>query len=109
MPAPLIIGTNGYVLALDATTGAELWRTKLQSGIFNSTTRQDVGVLVSGGIVFAGCQGNLFGLSLEDGSILWSNNLKGLGYNDVSLALEGVSVQFLTRTERRGGSSSSDR
>ncbi len=98
---PLIIGSNGFVVALDPLTGVEIWRTKLQSGILNATKWQDVTVLVHDGIVFAGSQGHLFGLSVADGSILWSNGLKGLGYNDVSLAVEGTSVQFVLKKQTR--------
>ena len=97
MPSPLIIGTNGYVSAIDQDTGAELWNTKLQGGAFNATTREDVSVIVCEGKVFAGSRGHLFCLDLADGRVLWHNSLKGLGYNDVSLSLEGVSIQYLKR------------
>ena len=97
MSSPLIIGTNGYVASLDPDSGEELWRTKLQGGVFNATTREDVSVIVCEGKVFAGSQGHLICLDLASGQILWRNELKGLGYNDVSLALEGVSIQYLKR------------
>lgn len=95
MNAPLIIGTNGYVCSIAPDTGAEVWRTKLQSGAFSATTRSDVSVIVCEGRVFAGAHGHLFCLDLADGRILWHNELAGLGYNDVSIALEGVSIQYL--------------
>ena len=41
------------------------------------------------------------------GSILWNNELSGMGYNDVSLAMQNVSVQFLQKVERSHSSSSS--
>jgi outer membrane protein assembly factor BamB len=106
MPSPLIIGTNGYVAALDPDTGAEIWRTKLQGGVFNATTSQDVSVIVCEGKVFAGAQGHLICLDLAGGRILWRNELKGLGYNDVSLALEGVSIQYLKRVVRSSSGTS---
>lgn len=99
---PLIIGTNGYVASIDPATGATQWETSLDTGqFFNSTNYEDVSVLVHNGIVFAGVSGNLFALSAETGEILWHNSLKGLGNNDISLAVEGVSVQFVQKVVRR--------
>ena len=102
---PLIIGTNGSVAAIDSTTGEIQWATELKTGgILSSTRGEDVSVILRDGEVFAGCSGHLFCLSAETGAILWHNDLKGFGHNDVSLALEGVSVQYL---EKRAGRSSS--
>jgi len=58
---PLIIGTNGWVVSIEPTTGATLWSTTLQTGkMLSSTSHQDVSVLVRGGVVFAGAAGHLF-------------------------------------------------
>ena len=38
----LIIGSNGYVAAIDVMDGNELWRTALQTGIFSTTSHSDV-------------------------------------------------------------------
>ena len=95
---PLIIGTNGKVVGIDPTTGTVRWTTKLSTGEFiSSTSGQDVTVLVCGGIVFAGGAGHLFCIDAESGNILWHNPLKGLGNNDISLAMDGVSVQFIQK------------
>jgi outer membrane protein assembly factor BamB len=96
---PLIIGTNGSVSAVDPTTGEIQWTTPLKThSIVSSTRGQDVSVLVRGRIIFAGAYGYLFCLDADTGNILWSNPLKGLGHNDISLAMDGVAVQFLTKT-----------
>lgn len=107
MPNPLIIGSNGFVAAIDLTDGRELWRTRLQTGVFAATNSQDVSVLVQGGFVFAGSHGHLFCLEVASGSILWQNELSGMGYNDVSLAMQNVSVQFLQKVERSSSPSGS--
>ena len=107
MTNPLIIGSNGYVAAIDVMDGRELWRTRLQTGLFKATSHADVSVLVQGGFVLAGSQGHLFCLDVESGSILWNNELKGMGYNDVSLAMQNVSVQFLQKVERSSSGQSS--
>lgn len=104
MSTPLVIGTNGFVSAIDPATGHELWRTKLNTGnFFSSTSWQDVAVVVKGAVVFAGCAGHLFGLSAADGAILWHNELPGLGHNDVAMAIDGVAIQYLAKEVRGNG------
>src|SRR5262249_19317719 len=104
MCEPLIIGSNGYVSRIDPETGEELWRTPLLPGLLSSTSYTDVAVLLRGESVFAGTYGHLFCLALDSGEIQWRNELKGMGYNDVALAMEGVAVQFLTKVERKSSS-----
>jgi len=98
----LFLGTNGSVAGIDPATGEIRWKTELRGGGFaSSTSRQDVSVLLCGTIVFAGCAGHLFCLDANSGAILWHNPLTGFGHNDISLAMEGVSVQFLQKTEKQ--------
>ncbi len=100
--SPLIIGTNGNVAAIDPATGSELWRTSLRTGgLISSTSYEDVSVLLRDGKVFAGCSGHLFCLEAATGGILWHNSLSGMGHNDISMAMECVAVQFMTKVERR--------
>lgn len=94
----LIIGCNGYVSAIRTGNGEELWRTLLNSKLFGGTRGCDVSVLIDGDLVYAGCAGRIYALKSATGEILWSNSLKGLGVNEVSLAKQGTSVQFITRT-----------
>lgn len=104
---PLIIGSNGAVAAIDPKSGNVLWKTMLTTGEFlSSTSHSDVSVLVQGNMIYAGGSGHLFGLDAASGRILWHNPLKGFGHNDISLAMNGVSVQFLPKVESssRGGS-----
>lgn len=98
----LLIGINGHVSAIDPRNGHQLWVTKLEGGSFlASTSHQDVSVLLHDGVVFAGCFGHLFGLDASTGRILWHNELAGMGHNDISLAMDGVSVQFQQKVVRR--------
>ena len=39
--------------------------------------------------IFIGCSGMMLCLSTKDGSLLWKNELKGWGYNFVSMANAG--------------------
>ena len=98
MDQRLFIGSNGHVCAIDPGSGVELWRTRLQEGVMTATHAGDVSVLVKDGRVYAGCQGHLFALHADSGEVLWHNELRGLRFNDVSLAFEGQSVQYLQKT-----------
>jgi outer membrane protein assembly factor BamB len=106
MEQNLYIGSNGYVAAINPHTGEELWRKKLKEGLFSATHYEDVSVIVRDGIIYAGCSGHLFALS-PAGEVLWHNPLKGLGHNDLSLAFEGQSIQYLQKTVHQQSSSSS--
>jgi outer membrane protein assembly factor BamB len=98
----LLIGINGHVSAVEPGSGHQLWTTKLEGGSFlASTNHEDVSVLLHDGVVFAGCFGHLFGLDAATGQILWHNELAGMGHNDISMAMDGVSVQFQQKVVRR--------
>lgn len=104
----LIIGCNGYVSAILANNGEELWRTKLREGVLGGSRGSDVSVLIDGDQIFAGCRGRIYALKASNGEILWANDLKGMGFNEVALARQGTSVQYITRVEQSASSSSSD-
>ena len=104
MEQNLYIGCNGHVSAIDPQTGAELWRTKLKPGVLSATNFEDVSVIVRDEIIYAGCNGHLFALSI-DGRILWHNPLSGIGHNDISLAFEGQSIQYIKKVVHSSSSS----
>src|SRR5882724_5312370 len=106
-PHFLIAATNGQVMAIDPTTGEGIWATALQNGIFSATSGADVCILVAGDLIYAGASGHLFCLSVEDGRILWHNPLKGYGRHDITLAMDGISVQWLKKTIRTSNPSTS--
>jgi outer membrane protein assembly factor BamB len=91
----LYIGCNGQVAAIDPETGNEVWRATLGGGLFGSPGAKDVTVLQHEDRVFAGCHGHLSCLDAGTGRVLWQNELKGMGYNDVTLAIAGKSIQFV--------------
>lgn len=101
----LIIGCNGYVSAILANNGEELWRTKLRDGVFGGSRGSDVSVLIDGDQIYAGCNGRIFALKTSDGEILWANDLKGMGFNEVALARQGTNTQFITRVEQTSAGS----
>jgi outer membrane protein assembly factor BamB len=68
----LYIGVGGHVVAINPSTGEEIWRRKLRASTF-------VTVQVAGDAVLAGAAGELFCLDATTGTIRWRNRLKGLG------------------------------
>ena len=68
----IYIGIRGTVLALDRSSGAEIWRADLKGSDF-------VNVVLDGDRVLAATKGELFCLDSTTGKNLWSNELKGLG------------------------------
>lgn len=75
----VFIGIRGTVLALDAATGTELWRTSVRGAEFVNVA------LVEGGL-YASARGELYALDPATGQILWTNKLKGLGMGLVTIA-----------------------
>ncbi len=75
----IYFGIGSHAVAVDRSTGEEVWRTKLKSSSF-------VTVWMSGDKLFAGAAGELFCLDPVGGEILWNNKLKGLGTGLISFA-----------------------
>ncbi len=76
------IGIGSHVVAIQATSGEELWRTKLKSSTY-------VTISLEGDNLYAGASGELFCLEPSSGSILWHNKLKGLGIGLVAFTGSG--------------------
>ncbi|MGH7664395.1 MAG: PQQ-binding-like beta-propeller repeat protein [Gemmatimonadaceae bacterium] len=77
------VGIKHTVLALDETTGAEVWRVKLKGGDFVAVHR-------NGDRVFAANRGEVFCLDAETGAQLWHNTMKGLGLGLATFATESA-------------------
>lgn len=92
----LYVGVKAHVVAVDKTTGATLWQTKLKGGAANGD--RFVSLLVQDGRVFAHTYGELFCLDRETGAILWKNELAGLSYDIATLASEGVGNSSVSTT-----------
>jgi outer membrane protein assembly factor BamB len=81
----IFIGVGGHVVAIDAATGEEVWRTKLKTT--NMAT-----VWADGKRVYGGAQGELFCLDPATGDRLWHNRLKGLGMGVVAFPSNSAEV-----------------
>lgn len=73
----LFIGVGGHVVAIDRSTGQEVWRTKVRMSAVTT-------VSIHGDRILAGAQGELCCLDAATGSILWRNKLRGLGMGVVT-------------------------
>lgn len=86
---PPYIGIGGHIVALNTTSGEEIWRSEIKSSSY-------VSICVVGDQVFAGAGGELFCLSAASGELLWHNKLKGLGHGLIAFAgseLSAASMQ----------------
>jgi outer membrane protein assembly factor BamB len=73
------VGIKGSVVALDRSTGEEVWRRALAGSDF-------VNVALLDGDLFASARGELFALDPWTGEIRWHNPLKGLGRGLLTIA-----------------------
>ncbi len=86
-PEILYAGTNKTVIAIDAATGAELWRRKLPKG------GGLVNILIKGDMLYVSSDGYVYGLERYMGEIVWRNDMKGLWYSPVMLAMVDATSQ----------------
>ena len=88
----LFIGIGGSVVALDRSTGEELWRSRLKAGDFTN-------VVLDNGDLYASSRGQIFCLDPATGAVRWRNKLAGLGWGLVTIAGGGGS-QGVWKAER---------
>ena len=81
--APLYLGTNRFVAALNPRTGEEIWRTRLPH-----TGSAIVTLLSTPAYIYAGHAGHVYSLDKRLGTILWENDLPKMGYGPVMLAID---------------------
>ena len=80
----LYVGIKGCVVALDRSSGDEIWRAELRTAEF-------VSVLWDGTGLFAANSGEVWRLNPANGETMWHNEMKRLGRGLVALA-SSVSV-----------------
>lgn len=86
VPDILYVGIDKHIIAIDAVTGTELWRRKLDHG------GSLVTILVKGPCIFAASDGYVFCLDRYMGQVLWTNELKKLGWSAVMMAVAGATT-----------------
>src|SRR6516162_2814831 len=94
----VFVGIKGSVIALNRTTGQQVWATHLKGSDFVNVVLQD------GAILTSTC-GEIFCLDPLTGNGLWHNPLKGFGTGLATIALaEGtgnMSAVLLAEKRRR--------
>jgi len=75
----IFIGIKGQVVALDRTTGQEIWSTRIKGSSF-------VNLVLDGDQLLAAANGELFCLDPTTGTIRWTNKLPGYGLGLMSIA-----------------------
>jgi outer membrane protein assembly factor BamB len=81
-------------VAIDAASGAEIWRTRLKGA-------DVVTVSVVANRVLGGTKGEVFCLDPATGTILWHNRLKGLGTGIVAFTSSGAEVTAATEAREQ--------
>jgi outer membrane protein assembly factor BamB len=87
-------GIKGCVLALDESTGTQIWKTWLKSSDF-------VNLMLSEDKLYATTLGEIFCLDPRTGQILWQNSLKGMGRGLVCIAAPGSQANFTAAIKRK--------
>jgi outer membrane protein assembly factor BamB len=77
-------GHNGYVIALNATTGALVWRFATNSGIESSPA------IVNGVVYIGSFYGYIYALNATNGALIWSYLTGGSTYSSPAI-VDGVS------------------
>jgi outer membrane protein assembly factor BamB len=90
----VFIGIKGMVLALDRSTGEEIWRRPLVGSDF-------VNVALVDGDLFATARGELFALEPWTGEVRWHNPLKGLGRGLLTIAASFQQTVVMNEKKRR--------
>lgn len=82
----LYIFSNGRVAAINKKDGQITWEVKLKQYVTNGVSNAVGQISVEDSKIFVGVSGVLLCLSTKDGSLIWKNELKGWGFQFVSLA-----------------------
>ncbi len=90
----IFLGVHGEVVALDRSTGQELWRTKLAGSDF-------VNLLLDQDRIIATTKGKAFCLDPATGQLLWRNDLPGMGLGLVSIATSSGSTPIGPSSQKR--------
>ena len=85
MQSRVYVGIKGSVVALDATTGSQVWATHLLGS-------EAVIVVVQGERLYATTNGEIFCLNAINGEGVWHNKLKGFGRGIAAIGVSDESI-----------------
>ena len=90
----IFLGVHGEIVALDRTTGQELWSTKLAGSDFVNLLRDQDRIIAT-------TKGEAFCLDAATGQVLWRNELPGMGFGLISIATASGSSPIGPSSEKR--------
>ncbi|MFT3909652.1 MAG: PQQ-binding-like beta-propeller repeat protein [Ferruginibacter sp.] len=82
----LFIFSNGRVAAINKKDGGIIWEIKIKQYLGTSMRHYYGQISVEDDKVYVATSGMLLCLAAKDGSFVWKNELKGWGYQFVSMA-----------------------
>ena len=83
----LFIFSNGRVAAINKKDGQIIWEVKLRQYLSSSSLANAVGqISVENDHIYVGVSGILLCISTKDGALIWKNELKGWGFQFISMA-----------------------
>lgn len=82
----IYILSNGRVAAINKKDGSIIWEIKLREYIGSGTMGSIGQIYTEEEKLYIGISGRVLCLSAKDGSLLWKNELKGWGYQFISIA-----------------------
>ena len=82
----LYILSNGRVAAIKKKDGEIIWEVKLRQYVGSAISHAIGQIMAEQDKLYIGCAGMMLCLSAKDGSLIWKNELKGWGYQFVSMA-----------------------
>lgn len=82
----LFILSNGKVGAISKWDGTILWEKKMKDYLGKSVSGSIGQLAVENDKLYIGLAGYLICLATTDGSLIWKNELKGWGFNFISMA-----------------------
>ena len=94
MSSAVFLGVHGKVVALDRTTGQEVWSRKLAGSDF-------VNLLVDHDRIIATSKGEVFCLDVATGQLLWKNDLPGMGWGLITIATASGSTPIGPPSQKR--------
>ena len=86
----LFIFSKGRVAAIDKKNGEIIWEVKVKDLLNHNGSFYYGQIIVEDNKVYVGTTGILLCLNAKDGSMLWKNELKGWGYQFISMANAGT-------------------
>ena len=90
----IFIGIKGSVVALERTTGVQIWSAELKGSDLAN-------VWFDGETLLAATQGEIFCLDPATGHIRWHNPLKGLGWGLITIAGGGQQAVVMRERQRQ--------